>query len=119
MSEYVSTVTLEVNGQKITDFKTVTEKEVELHKAVNLMNHTGVMSTTPRYGVEVDYVIPKGVAEFDWRTLKDGTLTIDHQDGRRVTFSGVYPGKIGAAKYDSENEVVRTIDLVAVDRKES
>ena len=48
--EFVSQVLLEINGKSITDFKTVEEKEFELHKTVNLMNTTGHTSSGPRGG---------------------------------------------------------------------
>jgi hypothetical protein len=116
--EYVSRVTLEVNGQSIDDFKTVTEKEFEIHKEIKLMNKTGYAETTPRYGVEVEYVVPKSSPEFDWKSVKDGTLTIDLQNGKRITYTGVYVLKIGNTKYDAENEVVRNIELGATNRIE-
>ena len=117
MSEYASVITLAVNGQTIEDFKSAQEKEIEINKAVNLMNKTGVMSMTPRYGIEVEYVVPK-TGHFDWREVKDGTLVISVEGGQTITYSGVSVLKIGQAKYDGENEVTQTIDLVATGRNE-
>ena len=113
MPEYVSQVLLEVNGQEISDFKTVTEDEVELAKTVKLMNKTGNMGVTPRYGVQVDYVVPSDAPEFDFEGVKNGTLTIDKMNGVRETFTGVRTLKVGSTKYDGENEVVRTITFGA------
>lgn len=116
MSEYVTQVTLEVNGQEITDFKSVTEKEVEHNREVRLMNKTGFGGVTPRYGVEVEYVVPSDAAEFDFAGVKNGTLTIDKMNGVRETFTGVTCLKVGSTKYDGDNEVTRTIDLGAAGR---
>lgn len=113
MSEYVINVLLEVNGQNINDFSSVTEGEVDLAKQINLMNKTGFGTLTPRYGVEVDYVVPSDAPEFDFASVKNGTLTIDLQNGVRTTYTGVHTLKIGASKYDGENEVTRTISLGA------
>ena len=113
MSEYVSQVLLEVNGQEITDFKSVTEKEVEIAKAVNLMNKTGFTMATARYQVEVEYVVPSDAPEFDFSSVAGGTLTIDKMNGVRETYSGVYTLKIGATKYDGDKEATRTNDLGA------
>lgn len=118
MPEYIAAVKLEVNGQEIDDFKSVTEKEIERHKQVNLMNKTGVIKVTPRYGIEVEYLIPKDSPEQDWSEVANATLTIDKDNGKRVTYSGVYVMKEGAAKYDGENEATKTIDLVATERIE-
>jgi hypothetical protein len=115
MGDYLNKVTLEVDGQEVTDFKTFTEKELELAKQVNLMNKTGFMPVTPRYGVNVDYVVP-AEGEFDWESVKDGRLTAEYPNGQRITFTGVRTLKIGEAKVDGENEVVRTIELGAVKR---
>ncbi|MDH5525220.1 MAG: hypothetical protein OEY01_14685 [Desulfobulbaceae bacterium] len=116
MSEYVNRCFLEANGQAIEDFKTVSEKEVEHHKAVKLMNKTGVSGVTPRYGVDVDYVVPEDATEFDWEGMKNGTLTIEYVNGKRTTYTGVYIAKVGQQKIDGDNELVRPIELIATGR---
>ncbi len=118
MSEYVSRIALEVNGQVIEDFDSVEEKEVELRKAVNLMNKTGNCEVTGRYGVSIDYVIPKDDPEFNFKDVSDATLTIDRQNGTRITFGGVCTTKLGSIKYDGENAAKRTIELIANKRSE-
>ena len=114
--EYVNLVTLEVNGQSIDDFQSVTEKEIELRKEVRLVNKTGVVKVKARYGVSVDYVVPKSGPEFDFETVEDGTLTIDLENGVRKQFTGVYTLKVGDAKYGEDKEVTRTIELIAMKR---
>lgn len=115
--EYINQVLLEINGQNIADFKYVEEKEFELHKPVNLMNTTGHITAQPRYGVNLEYVIPKDATPFDFAAVKGGTITIDWQNGTRVKYTGVYCLKIGAAKYDGEKEVTQTIEFSAKSRK--
>lgn len=117
--EYVRRCRLDANGQSIEDFKSVTEKEVELYKQVNLMNKTGFASVTPRYSVEVEYVVPESNPEFDWKGVKNGTLTIELMNGKRISFTGVYTMKVGAMKIDGDSDTVRTIELGASDRKEN
>ncbi len=116
MSEYVSQVALEVNGQEITDFASVTEKEVEIRKVVKLMNKRGVVGVIPEYGIAVEYVVPKDVDEFDFESVSDGTLTIDYENGVRKQYTGVYTLKVGETKHDGDKESTRTIDLVAMKR---
>lgn len=114
MPEYVTNVLLEVNGQNIEDFKSVTEGELVTARQVNLMNKTGFADVTARHQVEVEYVIPSDAPEFDFSAVKNGTLTIDKQNGVRVTYTGVRTLSIGAAKYDGESEgTVRTVTLAA------
>ncbi|MDD5676338.1 MAG: hypothetical protein PHC61_19350 [Chitinivibrionales bacterium] len=114
--EFVSQVLLEINGQSIIDFKSVEEKEHELHKPVNLMGRTGHIRATPRYGVSVEYVTPSDATPFDFSTVRGGTLTIDYENGTRIKYTGVYVTNIGAVKYDGDNEATQTIDLSAVKR---
>lgn len=116
--EYVNSVTLEVNGKKITNFKKFTDKEQELHKQVKLMGKTGFMGVTPQYGCTVDYVIPSSDPEIDWSTVRDARLTVELENGTRWTYTSVYVLKVGEAAFDDENEVVRTIDLGAARRIE-
>jgi hypothetical protein len=115
--EYVSQVLLEIDGKSITDFKTVEEKEYELHKAVNLMNQTGHIGVRPRYGVNLEYVIPKDTPEFDFRTVKGGKIVIDYLNGTRISYSGAYILKVGAAKHDGDKESTKTIEFFAKERK--
>ena len=118
MSEYVSRVSLEVNGQVIEDFDSVEEKEIEIRKPVHLMNKTGTAKITPRYGITVDYVIPSDGPGFDFTSVEDGTLTIDRQNGTRVSFGSVYCTKVGQVKYDGDNVAKQTIELIASSRTE-
>jgi hypothetical protein len=116
MAEYVLAVLLEVNGRNIDDFNEVSEGEIEVSKQVNLMNKTGFGRMTARYTVEVGYVVPADKPEFDFESVQDGTLTIDKQNGVRITYTGVHTLTIGATKYDGANEAVRTITLGATGR---
>lgn len=118
MDEYIAEVTLEINGQKITDFSGVEEKEIALRKPVNLMGSTGVVKTKARYGVSVDYVVPKNKPEFDFANVENGTLVIDKENGRRTTYTGVSTATIGSTKYDGDKEATRTIDLICAERVE-
>jgi hypothetical protein len=116
--EYISLVTLEVDGKSITDFKTVEEKEYELNKTANLMNHTGHFKVKPRYGVNLEYVIPSDTPAFDFSTVRGGKIVIAYENGTRVSFSGVYVLKIGATKYGEDKEATKTIEFSAKGRKE-
>jgi len=114
---YVSTIVLAVNGQSISDFKSVTPKAVEHHKAVNLMTKTGFIKKTPRYTVDVEYCVPE-TGSFDWSKVTDGTLSITESGGKQIVFTGVYILTVGDVKYDGENEATQTITLGAAKRTE-
>ncbi len=118
MSEYIAAVTLEVNGQEITDFKSVTEGGRAIRKQVPLMNKTGHINTTARHTVDVEYTPPKDAPEFDFDSVVGGTLTIDKGNGLRIQYGGVCTLEVGETKYDGDNEAVRTIKFSAETRSE-
>ncbi len=120
--QYVSRISLEINGQEIDEFSKCSEGEVEYARQVKLMNGTGFCNTVPRFEVDVDYVIPFGSPEFDFTQLtagNSGTLTVDRQDGTRITFSGVTLLKMGRLDYNEEKEAFRTVTLGATGRTNS
>jgi len=120
MSElYVSQILLEINGQSIADFQSAEENDYEVYKPVNLMNGTGHIKTRERYGLKVEYVVPKDGPAFDFDAVAGGTVTIDLQNGVRRTYTGVYVTKVGAVKYDGEKEATMTVEFSAKDRKEN
>ena len=112
MDDYVSSVTLIVNGQQISDIKAVTEKEITGRQQVNLMGKTGKKNVTKRYGVMVDYVVPASGVEFDWMGVENGTLIVTYESGRKKTFPECSTLKVGQVKYDEEADPVREIDLL-------
>ncbi len=116
MAEYVSRIILEINGQEIDEFKSFEEGEYELREAVKLMNSTGHCNRTPRYSAKVEYVIPLNAAEFDFADVDGGRLTLEYEDGRRITYTGVSTGKIGTTKYDGDKEALRQIDFICEGR---
>lgn len=117
MSDYIASCTLEVNGQKISDFKAVTEGAREIRKQFKKMGGTGFITTSPLLGVSVDYLVPQ-VSPYDWDALTGGTLTIVYEGGRTVVYTGVSTLSVGEAKADAENEMVQTVQLGAEARKE-
>jgi len=116
MPEYVARITLTVNGVDVQDFNSITEKEVELHKPVKLMRKTGFVTVTPRYAVQVEYVLPKDAPAFDWEAVAAGTLIVDREDGTPITYTDVYVEKVGEIKADGEKEATQQIDLIALGR---
>ena len=115
--EYVSLVTLTVAGQEITDFKKVKELKYSPRKTVKLMNKTGFMKLTPRYGVELDYVVPNSGTEFDFDSVSDAVIVIQYSSGTRKTYSGCYVVDIGEVTYDGDNEAVKPVIFGAQKKK--
>jgi hypothetical protein len=118
MANYVVRATLAVNGQDISDFKAFTEKARILSKSVHLMYKTGNAQLTQRFTGELDYVVPKDTAEFDWASIvgNGGTLVVEFDNGEQTRFGGVSVTEIGDAKADGENEMIRPISFMAETR---
>ncbi|MCX5785666.1 MAG: hypothetical protein NTX59_08245 [Elusimicrobia bacterium] len=117
MKEYASAIVLEINGKKIDDFKSVTEKKRTIRKVVKLMGGIGTANVTPELGATVEYVVPDSKTQFDFDSVKNGTLTITYESGARVIYTGITTLEIGEAKADGENEINRTIDFAATGRR--
>ncbi len=117
--EYVSHCELTINGQKISNFKSVTEGDMEIRRPIKLMSRTVHASVTPSYIIELEYVVPVSPdREPNWKDLRNGTLTISYESGRHIIYSNVSTLKIGRAKFDGENELVRNIEFGAQKRDE-
>lgn len=117
--KYVGTIRLEVNGVEITDFSNFKEGKDERRKAVNLMNSTGVINTTPRLTVSLDYIIPFGEPEFDFAAVEGGTITVDRLDGTRIMFTGATFLDSGDVTYGADKEAVRPINFHVDAKKEN
>lgn len=118
MDKYLSTITLIINGEEEDNWKSVEEDTRTVRKTVNLAKKTGVMGVTRRYGFKMDYAIPADEPERDFEGLEEGTVVLDYENGRRVTYTGVTVTEVGGTKFDGENEAVRTITFVADNRIE-
>ena len=113
MEAYITKVSLEINGALMEDFNAFTEKERVLKKTVNLMNTTGTLRVMGRFNFSLDYVVPADKEEFNFEEVEDGTVTIDYENGSRVSFGEVECLSIGEAKFDGDKEVVKTIEFAA------
>lgn len=113
MTQYVNSVTLEVAGKEVTDFKSVTISEVEIHRQVKAMNKTGHARVTQRHGLSVEYLVPLSDPEVDWEDVADARVSVVYENGKRKTYTGVYVLKVGEEKIDQDNDVTKTIELGA------
>ena len=113
--QYVTRAFLSVDGKAVADFSAVKESEVELRMQVPLMHKTGFARKTPRYGLEVTYQVPEG-PEFDWETLEEGTLIIEHENGARTLYTGVSTLRVGERNRDGETAMQQVITLGATGR---
>ena len=113
MSEYVSRVAVEVNGQVIDDFESFEEGELAVSTPVKLMNSTGHALVTQRPACSLEYVLPASEPEFDFTQVVDGTITVDYLNGTRKTYSGATTASIGPRQFNGEKAATRKIQFNA------
>jgi hypothetical protein len=119
MRETVSKITLEVDGQEISKFESVTEPEETIAEQEMFMDGPVQYEVDANFSpIEVVAAIPKNEEEYDWRAVKDGTLVIDRRNGTRITYTGVRTLTLGSINYDKKT-ARRTISLGATGRSES
>lgn len=118
MEAYITRVILEINGEQEEDFNAFTEKERVFKKTIHLMNTTGTTRVKERLHFSLDYVVPADKPERKFEEIEDGTVTIDYENGKRISFGEVECLSIGEAKFDGDKEVVKTIEFVAGTRTE-
>jgi len=117
MSLYVTRCLLSINGTDIADFKAFTEKQRTIRKSVNLMYKTGSADLTQRYSFDLEYVVPKDKAEFNFDQVEGGTCVVDFDGGtEQIRFGGVHCIDVGDSKIDGESELIRTIMFMAETR---
>jgi hypothetical protein len=117
MALYVTRARLVVEGREITDFKSVTEKSRVMRKQVPLMYQSGTADITQRFGVEVEYVVPK-INPFNFDLVAGGasTLDIEYDSGVTVRYGGVATAEVGDATLDGENELTQKVTFIAETR---
>jgi hypothetical protein len=113
MTQYVNSVTLDVNGKDVSNFKSITIGETEIFRQVKAMNKTGHAKVTARHSLSVEYLVPVEDPEVKWSEVADARVSVVYENGKRKTFTGVYVLKVGEEKIDSENDVTKTIELSA------
>lgn len=113
MTQYVNSVTLEVDGKDVSDFKSVTIGETEIHRQVKAMNKTGHAKVTRRHTLNVEYLVPVEEPEVVWEDVANARVSVVYENGSRKTFTGVHVLKVGEEKIDAENDVTKTIELGA------
>jgi len=115
----INKVAVEFDGQLETNFKTFKEGKRTLRRAVNLMHKTAKIKATARYSFSLEYAIPEDEPERDFDNMGDsGTCTIEYENGKRITYTGVSVGEIGEVTYDEEKDAVKTVDFLADNRVE-
>ena len=117
MATYITQITLDFDGKVITDFKSFTEKKIDLGKTVELAGKTGYAEVTPRYGFDLEYVVPSlGAFDFSPLLTNSGLVTVFYKGGTKVSFRGVRLLSRGDGKIDGKDELQYTYEFTAESR---
>lgn len=117
MAKYIGRITFEINGSTIDDIRTVTVRPTPKNKRIELMNKDGYVEMVQSYDLEVVYVIPSGVTEFDFESVVEGTAVVDRGDGTREQYGGVTFLENGDTAYDrGADGATKTVLLMATSK---
>lgn len=116
--EFASLGIIEVDGVEIDltkcDVKTVTGR-----KPVKTINRKGRVKGFAKgiteYTLSLTVAVPLNTPEPDWDNVKDAKVTIEEENGQRISYLGCFTTEVGTS-YTTDNEEVRDIQVVALDK---
>lgn len=113
----IAKVELTFDGVTVSDFKSISENEIEIGKEVEYASKTGFAEVPPKYGFSLEYVEPKtGAFDFAKYAKSEGTVVIHYDGGTTATYYGVRLLKKGEKKADGRNEIVYPYTFTATRR---
>lgn len=83
----ISSCTVVVNGEKITDFSKFKENSIEERQEVDTMEGTDVVEVPAKYGFSLTYM-PNSGADREWLGTTNATVIVQYKGGKKVTFTG-------------------------------
>ena len=116
--EFASLGIVEVDGQEIEltklDVKTVTGR-----KPVKTINRKGRVKGFAKgiteYTLSITVVVPLNAAEPDWDNVTDAKITVEEENGKRISYIGCFTTETGTS-YTVDSEEVRDLQMVALDK---
>lgn len=116
--KYAAQGIVDVNGQEIEmtkfDVKTVTGR-----KSVKTMNRKarvkGYAKGVTEYTLSITVAVPLDEAEPDWAEVDDAKVSVELENGKRESYLGCFSTDVGDS-YSVDNELVRDIQMVALDK---
>ena len=114
----ISSLSLILDGEQITDFSKFKENEVEVAQTVDHFYGQDTVDVPPAYGFELAY-LPKSGAERDWLKEKGKimTLVVNYAGGNKVTYTGVKLLKFTPNELDGKTAKESQLVFSAADRK--
>ena len=118
MPQGVVRLSVEIDSVPYEFFASFTEDDVEISKQINYMNSTGFALLKERNTFSLDKIRTFGDT-LNFRTIVNGTFTVEYETGERITFIGVHTMVLGAETGDGESEMTSAIAFGAASRTEN
>ena len=118
--EFASLGIVEVDGQEI-DLTKLDVKTVTGRKAVKTINRKGRVKGFAKgiteYTLSITVVVPLNAAEPDWDNVEDAKITVEEENGKRISYTGCFTTDVGTS-YTVDSEEDRDLLMVALDKVE-
>lgn len=111
----VCRVTVNIDGKKITNFKSFTEKASDINKLVELHSGYDVISLEPKNEFSLEWVLQKDNLP-DWSSYNNITVEIKQVGGKTIIYGDCSVISIDDASYSGRDEVTQNINFFAKTR---
>lgn len=118
--EFASLGIVEVDGQEI-DLTKLDVRVTTGRKPVKTINRKGRVKGFAKgvteYALSLTVVVPLNAAEPDWDNVTDAKITVEEENGKRISYTGCFTTETGTS-YTVDSEEVRDLQMVALDKVE-
>lgn len=118
--KYASLGIIEVDGLELelTQCKVTTTTGRKAVKTINRRGKVkGFAKGITEYTLSLTVAVPLDNNEPDWDNVDDARVTIEEENGKRISYLNCFTTQVGTS-YTVDNEEVRDIEVVACDKVE-
>ncbi|HDR1911990.1 phage tail tube protein [Pasteurella multocida] len=116
--EFASLGIIEVDGLEI-DLTKCDVRVITGRKPVKTINRKarvkGFAKGITEYSLSLIVAVPLNTPEPDWDNVTDAKVTIEEENGQRISYRNCFTTEVGTS-YSVDNEEMRDIQVVALDK---
>ncbi|HDR1020949.1 TPA: phage tail tube protein [Pasteurella multocida] len=116
--EFASLGIIEVDGLEI-DLTKCDVRVITGRKPVKTINRKarvkGFAKGITEYSLSLTVAVPLNTPEPDWDNVTDAKVTIEEENGQRISYRNCFTTEVGTS-YSVDNEEMRDIQVVALDK---
>lgn len=116
--EFASLGIVDVDGQEI-DLTKLDVRTVTGRKPVKTINRKGRVKGFAKgiveYTLSITVAVPLNSPEPDWDNVTDAKISVEEENGKRISYTGCFTTEIGES-YTVDSEKVRDLQVVALDK---